>query len=207
MGISGKARPAGRAFLFTLGYYTDMLIVLGGFLGSGRFVLADLLAEQSGFHHYPLLEKKKNLHFGKNHQLHERIMEPSTDPARMQLYREVSKDFPLISKMYKNVVIDDAFHREKPRSFFLEEARAYFNPVVFVWVESPDETVELRLQTGKHTGLVPDTAIALRKRKQMIKEFEPFPGSLVFFHRTSNKSAAETLLRFINQCVKRGLAD
>lgn len=184
-----------------------MLIVLGGFLGSGRAILARLLAEQARFHYYPLLDKKKYLHFDKKHQLHERIMEPSTDPARMQMYRETLKDFPLISKMYNDVVIDDAFHREKPREFFLEEARAYFNPVVFVWIESPDETVEPRLQEAERVGFVPNVPAALRKRKQMIKEFEPFSGSLVFFHRISNKRAARELLGLVTHSVKRGLAN
>ena len=183
-----------------------MLVVLGGFIGNGRGFLGPLLAKEMGFYYYPLLEKKKQLYLDNKHRLHERIMEPSTDPARAQLYREVLKDFRLLSKMYPDVIVEDTFHREKPREFFLQEARRYFSPVVFVWIESPDETAVARLQRAERIKLVPSAAKAIHTRSKTMKEFEPFSGALIFFHRISNRAAARALLGLINQSVKRGLA-
>ena len=185
-----------------------MLIVLGGFLGSGRSGLARLLASKAGFYYYSLHEKKMHhLSLDENRRIHERIMEPGTDALRMRMYREALKEFPMISKMHENVIVDDAFHRAQPRGFFLKEARAYFNPVVFVWVESPDETVEPRLRIMEHNGVITSVTTALRRRKQVIKEFEPFASRpLVFFHRISDERAAEALYGFIQLCIKRGFA-
>lgn len=164
-----------------------MLIVLGGLLGSGAKTLAGQLAMKSGLHHYDIDQKKLREPVLDPHGDF-RILQPRTDKDRVKVYESVFKEFPLLSKMYTDVVVDDVFHRDVPREYFLSEARKYFDPVVFVWVESDEDSVKIRLERMEKAGKVPSLAAAMRRRKTAQMKMQPLPPSApVFSHRASGE--------------------
>ncbi len=185
----------------------DMLIVLGGFLGSGRSLLARMLATETGFHYHSFHEKKMR-HLVRDERNMEKVrtIQPNTDELRMRICEEMLNDFPMLSKMHDNVIVEDVLHRKIPREFFLKEAKRYFDPVVFVWIETPDDTTEARLKAMEKKGIIPSVSVALQRRTFVMKEFQPFESlPLIFFHKKTDARAAKKLNVFIQHCLKRKL--
>ena len=164
-----------------------MLVVLGGLLGNGARTLADQLAARFGLYHYDIARKKiRHPTFDRRGDF--RILQPRTDKDRVKVYENVCKDFPLLSKMYPDVVVDDTFHRDIPREYFLSEARKYYTPVVFVWIESDEASVRVRLERIRQAGKIESVDGALRRREKAHAKQQPFPPATpIFFHRTSGK--------------------
>ncbi len=165
--------------------WSDMLVVLGGLLGSGAKTLANELAKQRGFYRYDIDRKKlRRPKFDQRGNF--KILQPETDAQKLRIYESVFEEFSLLSKMYPDVVTDDAFHREAPREFFLSEARKYYDPVVFVWIESDEDSVKIRLERMEKEGKVPSVAVAIRRRKMGQMKMQPLPQSTPhFFYRVS----------------------
>lgn len=176
-----------------------MLICLGGFLGSGRRILARRLSTRLKFYYYDTESKKLHRHtFNKSGHVREETQHSTTDKEQLFIYEKILKDFPLISKMHRDVVIDDSFHRAKPREYFLVEARKYFDTIVFVWIDSDEEHVANRFRLMQITGMTNGIRGALQRREREQKEFEPFESSpLTFHHALSNDKAAGRLIELI----------
>lgn len=177
-----------------------MLICLGGFFGSGRRILAHRLSARLGFHYYDLDAKKFHRYdITPNKTVRERIQQPNSDKERMRIYDNALKDFPLASKMYHDVILDDAFHRQEPREYFLKEARNYFDQVILVWVESDEASLEGRFIEMKRRGLIRNVESAMRRRKRAERNFQEFAvPPLTFRHTTSDDEATEALARLVS---------
>lgn len=181
-----------------------MLIVLGGLPGSGRIVLAQMLSEQNGFHWYNLASKKHHRLTRRADGFREHTVRPQTDDQYMHVYQRVLADFPLVSKMHSDVVVSDSFHRATPREFFLKEAENYFCPVVFVWVESPEEYTRPRLERMHKLGMMMTVEKEMQRRAVIKSELEPFSSPpLIFDHEETNDAAAKRLWNFIQCSVSK----
>ena len=78
-----------------------MLILLGGFLGSGRAFLARKLAQELEFHYCDINDYKMRAYFvGADRLVHEHIQEPLNDKARLFLYERVAKDLPCSQNVF-----------------------------------------------------------------------------------------------------------
>ena len=178
-----------------------MLIVLGGFLGSGRHILARKLAERMGFYYYDSEGKKPRRGFiDKNHMLRERIIRPMNDEARTRYYELILDDFRVGSKMYPDIVVDDSLHRKKPRDFFLHEARKYFDKIAFVWVDTPEESVAEHFSKMNELKIIRSIEKASARRARHIKNFEQFgPETPVFFHHKTGKHSVGRLMRLVRE--------
>lgn len=177
-------------------YHVRMLVCLAGFLGSGRKILARKLSKKYGFHYYDV-DKKKFHTFVRNARsgsVRERTVRPRTDAERSRIFEHVISDLPLLSKMYKQVVLDDAFHRELPREYFLKEARKYFDRVVLVWIESSEEDAHERLEAMQKRGLIASTKEGVRRRKRAQATFQSFAYTPpTFLYRKSERGAIQKL--------------
>ena len=83
-----------------------MLVALGGLLGSGAKTLAQELARTYGAHYYEIDAKKLRTPVLTPQGDFKRL-QPKSDDERMQMYERVFADFPLLSKMYPCVIVDD----------------------------------------------------------------------------------------------------
>lgn len=177
-----------------------MLICLGGFLGSGRRILAKKLAAKLGYYYYDIDEKK--LHDTRVSLVRRpkvKRIHPGTDEQQVALYDQVLREFPRLSKMYPNVVVQDSFHRAKPREYFFSAARRSFDRIVFVWVGSDEKFVEDRLMHMREIGIIHNVHRTYARREREIAEFEPFSESpLTFNHTISSDDAAARLVELVS---------
>jgi hypothetical protein len=151
-----------------------MLLVLGGSIGSGRNMLAQQFSQRSGFHQYDLQGKRMQRRvFDDEGRVHEYPQRSSTDEMRVALYRTALRDLPMLSKMHRDVVVHDGFHRKIPREYFLQAAASYFDPVVFVWIESDEDVAQRRIGFLYREHVIESVAAGKRMREKMQKEYEP----------------------------------
>lgn len=128
-------------------YHGDMLICVGGFPGSGRNRLSRDLSKALGFYNYPLSEIKHSPAFKRMHRgARASPVAPYSDDLLVRVYREAVSSFPVLSKMYPDIVMKDHFHREVPREFLFSEAKKYFGSPLIVWTDASFETSAARLE-------------------------------------------------------------
>ncbi len=169
-----------------------MLICIGGFPGSGKHALARYVAEHLGYYYYDINQKKLPYPVLTQRGVHEKLQQPDTDEKRTLLYQRIVKDFPLLSKMYPDMVIDSAFHRIHPRDAFFREARQYFDDVLVLWVESD-------AQEGAWQG-IDNSEASVRKEKLIRKEFQPFDVPVpTFSYSGSIDAAQEAFCEFVRK--------
>lgn len=158
-----------------------MILILGGFIGSGRKMLAHELALREGFHHYAMDEHKLTKFREKNGEVIERKMSFRTDPMRRMAYKRAIRDMERLIKMHNNIVIEDSFHRKGPREYFFQAIQR-FHPVDFIWIECDESSVTKRLQKMKKKGLIGSVRRCLERRERAIAQFEPFDVPPPTFH-------------------------
>ncbi len=162
-----------------------MLILLGGYIGSGRKALAQKLAALYNVHNYDMKQHKFRSHeFNKKREVVETIHHIHRDEERLRIYRQCAQDLPLLSKMYQHVVVERTFHRKKPREFLLAEAKKSFDIVIFVWVDADETLVRGRLEAMQQARLIESVEKALAEREEAKKEFEPFDVPPLMFTYT-----------------------
>jgi len=181
-----------------------MLIVLGGLLGSGRQLLAREIAQA---HSVKLYEIKQHLHHRgyrtPEGQYSQYAVRPQNDDQRMRVYEKALKDFPMLSKQYENVIIERAFNRAL-REYFLAQARQFFDPVVFVWVESDDEHAERLMRRMVRRRLLRSVAGGMAIRQSQRAEFQPLlEVTPVFKNHRNRKAAAAELWEMIQDLAKQ----
>ena len=149
-----------------------MLIVLGGFLGNGRKMFAHRLAKRKNFHLYDTDAKKmRRFELQRGGAIKEMVQRPYREEQRLFLYKNVLADFSKISKMHPDMIIEDSFHRTAAREYFLTEARKYFKPVVFIWIDSDEAHVAERIRHMVTTGAIGSYEEGVRRRKSAAKHF------------------------------------
>jgi hypothetical protein len=179
-----------------------MFLMLGGLPGSGRKHLARQIAAESDFFYYDMnIRKQKRFKWSKD-GVSEQVIHPSSDSARLSLYEKVLKDLPLIAKMYRNVVIDDSFHRMIPRGFFITEASRYFDRCVFIWIECEDSDIEANLSPLLRNGTIHSLEDGFKRRERAQRSFEAFDRELVRYRYRRDARAAKEVLGIITALDK-----
>ena len=176
-----------------------MLILLGGFLGSGRKILARELVSAYGFHMYDMdCFRMRRRDVDKHGAIRERKLPARTDKERLYIYECAARDLPILAKMYDDVIIGRSFHRKTPREYFLAQVQKYFDPVIFVWIDSTEESALERIREMYGKKLVESIAGAECERERCIREFEPFAEPpLRYIHEGDIASSAERLFTLI----------
>lgn len=181
-----------------------MIIVLGGFVYNGRHILARHLAAITGAHLFPVGDKKlKDLR--KPASAADNVLHPDSDAEYDTLYKKILADLPLLVKMHDTVIVDDPFHREGPRERFLAEAKK-LDETIFIWIDSPDETVKSRLPYLRKIGAARNEAEAYRRLAHRTSQMQFFMPPLIYMHRVSNRRAAVRLKHFIEFVQSRGFS-
>lgn len=181
-----------------------MIIVLGGFVYNGRHILARHLAGATGGHLYPVGDKKlRQPGLSRKGVLIAGVKQPNSDEEYDALYNKIAADLPMLVKLHDTVIIDDVFQREAPRERFLAAAKR-LDRTIFIWIDSPDETVASRVPYLQKIGVVKDEADAYRKLEARKSQMQFFMPPLIFMHRISNRSAADRLKKFIDFVISRG---
>jgi len=162
-----------------------MLIILGGYIGSGRRALARELALRQELHLIDLSRFDFRLITrGGGH-----VAKVPTTARDSYACTKAIQEFPLLSKMYANVIIEHVMHLKGPRTLLFEAARKYFDRVVFVWVESeegPDERFALMMRNK----VIRSLESGRRERQQQMEEFEPFGTPPITFIRKADSTLA-----------------
>ena len=176
-----------------------MLIVLGGFLGSGRKALAQKLADCKGMYLYDMEAKYMHtLVRGKDGTVSEVKRRPTKDFQRLWIYQRVLQELPMLSKLHPDTIVDAVFQRRQPRKYFLEEAKKYFKPVVFVWIDSDESHVEERLRWMKARRIIPTVEDGIRRRQAAANLFDGLdPGERVFKCVRGDAAEADALWTLI----------
>jgi hypothetical protein len=178
-----------------------MLVVLGGLLGSGRRPLAEKLADKYGLYHYDI-DGKKLWRPSPDKRGNFKVLQPSTDAERLTIYRTALREFPLLSKMYPNAVVDESFHREIPRKYFLLEARKYYSPVIFVWVDCDPQWAVKHIEDMHERGVTASVQNTLRWReKAQALLQEPAGSAPRFFSTVIDDAQVEDLWRLVQRSV------
>ncbi|HEY4488211.1 MAG TPA: AAA family ATPase [Candidatus Paceibacterota bacterium] len=179
-----------------------MIVFLGGFFGSGRESLADKLADTLGFFCLDVYSRKDRWRALQGGVLREYVREPKHDADTLCIYERVVEEFPLLSRMYPDVVIHDSFHRRSPRTYLLDAAREHFGDPVFVWIEASDERAYERFLRRRAMGVISDVerAVALRRRQR--EEFEQFVDTPTkILNDGSGRDALPILSRLVQEAV------
>lgn len=160
-----------------------MILLLGGFLGSGRSMLARNVARRLNFHYYNIDQKKLHmLKFNARGEVGRRTVQPSTDAERQRVYARVIEELPLLTKMHPNIIVDDSFHRAAPREFFFSNVKTRFKDMLFVWIDSDDQWVEERFASMLEQKMIQSIEGAQRRRARAQKRFQQFEHQpLTFF--------------------------
>lgn len=176
-----------------------MILVLGGLLGSGRRALARELSRYYGLYWYEIRQHQLRLPAVNRDKLFtSQLVIPREDAERQRVLTRATDELPLLSKMHPNVVTELAFHREQPRSFFLSEAAKHFSPVVFVWVESDEESALERIRIMGEQGEVENLNRVLALRELEKEETQlPDEGTLRFRFSGDVKVDARRLMRLV----------
>jgi hypothetical protein len=170
-----------------------MLVVLGGISGTGRKALAREVAERLGAHYYDIDAHRMTLYERHEGAIRERKQPVRTEELRLGMLKRVLDDFKLVSKMYPDTVVENNFHHAKPRGYFLAGAAEYFEPVVFVWVDVPDQEASGRFERMYERDAT-KVERAMRRRQRMKDRLEPFPPrTIVFVNDLPAAPAAERL--------------
>ncbi len=172
-----------------------MLLLLGGFLGSGRRLLAKRIAKKYGFYRFDIETRKLPAHaFNVRRELVEKREKPKTDADRIKLFEKVVEDLALLSKMYDNIVLDSTFHRERVRDFFFKSTKKIFDRVEFVWIDSDEEAVGQHLEEMAQKKLIASITSALNQRELAKQQFEPFASPPKTFLYQGKTGSAKRLL-------------
>jgi predicted kinase len=172
-----------------------MLVVFGGFLGSGRKRLAREFSERTGFYYYDVDTKLMTEFHWNDGKVREHKRRVVSDQMRVQLFRQVLADFQKLSKMYPDMVIDSPFHRKKSREFFLEEAKEYFDRVEFTWIDADEKDVSERLERMVSKGVIASTEEGVHRREREVRGFEPFTDEpRRFTYRGGDTNAVDALI-------------
>ena len=166
----GRLARSGRF----LCYDANMIVFLGGFFGSGRASLAQKLAMRHGLHCLDLYGRKERRRVFSGGKLAERVREPETEEEHMHLYERLAREFPLLSKMYPDIIIHDSFHLARPRDYLIHAVRTHFGEPKFVWIEASDERAQERFARLKTMSVIRDIERAVRLRRRQQRDFEPF---------------------------------
>jgi hypothetical protein len=175
-----------------------MLLVLGGFLGSGRKLLAQEFSQRTGFYYYDMDAQLMSEYVLTEGVVRERKRRIRNNVVRLELLRRVLGEFKLLSKMHPDVVLDGSFHRKELREFFLREAGNYFDRVEFVWVESSDESAAARAPQMVGKDMITTTEEAMRRRDRAKRNFEPFATPLpTVVYEHGDKQAIDRLIELV----------
>jgi hypothetical protein len=187
-----------------------MLVCLGGFRGSGRKYLAKQLSKRHGLHYYDTTTKKSHkLRFKRDGSVKQQLNNPATDEYRTHVYSRVLADFQLVSTMHSDVVLEETFHRNGPRNFFLTEAAKYFKPVIFIWIECDESLVVSHLEILKEKRIIGSIKKSLKRRERAKKEFDGLPPSTPLFDcKRIDGSEVERLWSFIQELrIEKGATE
>jgi len=182
-----------------LGYDVGMLVCIGGFPGSGRNRLAEDISKATNWHYQSLSPLKRAFSIRGIHT----AVRPHkgtrySDELMMLTYKHITGEFPILSRMYPDMILKDHFTREVPREYFFREASSYFRNLLIVWVDATLEESEQRLHT-----VLADQPKKLQNRLRLIREmnasFQPFtrPVSIVRYMEDPN-AAVEKVLALIS---------
>jgi len=181
-----------------------MIICLGGLLGDGRKQLANRLAMRFGLHHFDI-DRKKLREFSLDGTGNFKVLQPDTDEERLRVYDFALKEFSLLSKLHSTIIVDDTFHREIPREHFFSEARKYYGPVIFIWIESDEISVGERLERLRKSGMTTSVREAERRRERSRALLQlPPPSVPRFFYTTYDKKQVLALWELIQNTAKGG---
>lgn len=184
-------------------YDTEMLVCLGGILGSGARVLANELALKYGLHHYDM-DRMKIRSFPINKKGDLTVWQPRSAQERMHVYRTALDEFPRLAKMYPDAIVDEAFLREVTREYFLSRAKAFYDPVIFIWIEADQARVIKNLERMCDQGILPSLEKGLQRRKR-VERLVQEPSSAVprFRYTTTPEQAASVLWELIQERATR----
>lgn len=172
--------------------------MLGGLRGSGKHALAKELSLRHSFFHFNVDQHKFPRYIRNRSGALVEGKEPvRSDEDWTRLFMRVTDDFPLVSKMYEHIVLNAPFHRAGPREYFFAKARQFFSPAIFVWVESDDESIRLRVKAAHPNKDAAERKLKniVRRRKEHEQELEAFIEEPFMFINTypTNESAARLL--------------
>ena len=174
---------------------------------TGRFALARLLAEEIGAYRFDVNAKKlARPRLSRYGALTAGIREPQNDDEQEMVYRKVLADLPLLVKMHDVIIVDDAFHRQRPRDAFIAGARQ-LDDVVFVWIDAPDSTVPLRVPYLLEMGVGANEEDIYRRFEDRKTQLQFDAPPLIFYHEVSTKDAAKRLHSFIDLAIARGFTE
>lgn len=179
-----------------------MLVLLGGLRGSGKREMAQELARREGFFHYVLDQHRPRSYFlNEKKEMVTYSIESTSDEDHIRIFKRACADFPLLSKMYRGVVITDQFHRKKPRDFLLSQARRYFSVIHCVWIEHEEQLALQRIysahQTWWRSGA--DSLIEARNRSKESSELED-PLVKIFSRTEDLDASVSILLNLLKTC-------
>ncbi len=181
-----------------------MIIVLGGFVYTGRHLVARHLAGVTGGYLFPVNDKKlQQPSLSKRGMMTMGVRQPNSDQEYETLYAKIAADLPMLVKLHDTVIIDDTFHREGPRERLLVAAKK-LDKTIFVWIDSPDETVSSRVPYLIKTLAAKDEADAFQRLETRRSQMQFFMPPLIFMHRISNRKSAIRLQKFIDFVISRG---
>ncbi len=159
-----------------------MLIILSGINGTGKGKLAKMLADRTGFHLYPVKQARQDPTVLRLHHLAGHTYEDPLEPSvRNILYKKIIEQFPLLSKMYPDVVMSGLFADTASRDHFFSEARKYFGEVVVVWIESSDQVADVRFMRADKVSGRRNISTSVRLRAAQAAQFEPYSGDVPKF--------------------------
>jgi gluconate kinase len=181
-----------------------MLLMLGGYIGSGRKTLAQELSDKHGFHLFDADRLKlKRSGFNAKGEFEQRNIRNREDHERLFLLRKIAAEFGMLSKLHENVVVSGIFHRAEPREFLLDEARKYFEPVIFVWIDTDETSAQARLERMATQKQIGSVEMGMRRRDKSKKKFQPLAKDALLFY--NEHDCARELLHLIDGKIARGI--
>lgn len=180
-------------------YDVQMLLMLGGLIGSGRKMLAQQIALAHNFHPYDARRYSiKQFYVDPRGRRVERAQSSNSDEERMALFTRIAGDVPMLSKLHEKVIMERSFHRKAPREFLIEKARSYFDPVVFVWVRTDEETADAFIREMFAKGMIESIEGAHAERKKNMDEFDGLLDNDLSFDVRPGKTGEEAMIELWN---------
>jgi dephospho-CoA kinase len=176
---------------------SNMVIFFGGYIGSGKTIIAKAIAEKIGILYYEVDAVKKEVVAEDSRLQHYiRTNIPFPDEARIKMFLRVVDDFGRLCKTHKCIIVDETLHKKSLRGILYEGARRYFGGYIVVWIQASEATIKERLMNSQRVDHVLGDAYGMYL--SMKKSFDDLDeADIVFENNGSVDDAAEILGRMI----------
>lgn len=150
-----------------------MIIFFSGNVGCGKTFLAKYIARRFNFFYLDADKYKKEVY---SEHVDPKIFfeqgKPVPSSVRAKLYKKLESEFKILSKKFKNIIVDETLHSKLGRNRLLSAGKKYFYQSLIILIQSPLKLIKIRSTKKRKNHLLTNTY----KMHLSIKKVAQYPS-------------------------------